>query len=141
MLYKRATIEFLLKQIGYYNERNNKIWSRSYTENEITEYMKTRFCPRKYYQIIKDDDFDAFTQFVTEKSSGIKFNEKINLLMYERNSDIQIVHNYILINSNSTELLTLTTARLSIIGGNLKIIHKCFESIKIIFIFGKYLSF
>ena len=104
------------------------IWKRDFVQENINNINNKRWWFWCIYTIC-------------EKSSGIKFNEKINLLMYERNSDIQIVHNYILINSNSTELLTLTTARLSIIGGNLKIIHKCFESIKIIFIFSKYLSF
>ena len=127
-------------QYGYRNE---------FTDEELDEYKITGYCPQKIYQIIKKDDLEMFTETITEtQSMTLEFNKKIPILAYERNPDVSYnnetdisclnlaafygseqIFNYILMNLNHPQI-EYVTLRMAFMGGNITIIRKCIDMIK-----------
>lgn len=128
---------------GYFIYKSNSS-KELYNDDEIKEYKKTGYCPSKIYHVIKNDDIDSFIELVTS-GGEMKFNEKVNLLCYERSSDIlnatsyldiaafygsEKIFNYILLNTESNQNFEMKLIVFALIGGNITIIHKCFENIE-----------
>lgn len=103
-------------------------------------------CHLEIYQIILKDDLQTFTEKITQKGTKMEFNDSIQLLDYERSENImnatnylelaafygsEDIFNYILINVNVHYAIDENCFLLSIINGNMNIIHKCLEYIEI----------
>lgn len=125
------------------------ITENEFTDEELDEYKITGYCPKKIYQIIKKDDLEMFTETITEtQSMTLEFNEKIPILAYERNPDVSYnnetdisclnlaafygseqIFSYILMNLNHPQI-EYVTLRMAFMGGNITIIRKCIDMIK-----------
>ncbi|KAK8837369.1 hypothetical protein M9Y10_036802 [Tritrichomonas musculus] len=149
-----------LESIGYgsisnrYNEFYNRFRNNMNNLNgiiqkvqgeELEEYKKTGYHPSKIYRAIKDDDIDLFIEQITSKGGEINFNDEIVPLHYERSKDIGKVYdyldlasfygsekifNYILLNVGSSLKLENRGINLALIGGNISIVQKYFENVK-----------
>ncbi|KAK8838645.1 hypothetical protein M9Y10_032681 [Tritrichomonas musculus] len=130
----------------YFTFNFNKKPTDNFTEEEIEEYKKTGYCPKKIYHTIKKDDLDLFTEMMTE--SQLDFNKNIPILIHERNPDIcyedddkisylnlaafygsEQIFNYILMNLNLAQI-EYVTLRMAFMSGNINVIRKCIDMIE-----------
>lgn len=131
----RPFVEIILDKIPQYNK------------DELLEYVKNGYSPSKFYQSIKNDDILTFSELIKEKSNDGKFNDTIQTLFYERNNELydffkenvfsyinlaciygsEKVFNFIMMNSEPTEILNEISIAFALIGGNISIIYKCIE--------------
>lgn len=148
----QKTIEKVLgaknKETGLYELYNFKdiLFDKDTNLSETSiKYAKMGSNPDDIYQAIKNDDIDRFSELINQKSDNYKYNDIIQLDLYERSSffmtiksqcyyiDLSAfygsekVFNYILLNVDPNDCISEETVLSAFCGGNPSIIHKCIE--------------